>query len=204
MTNRRDCPACERESPNENHGWICTRGAGCVEAAAHKPVAAVADDMDALAERLASDAVGYQKRAISRGVSPLSAIATVLCSDIQHLLADRDRLKAENATLRAERDEAKENVSLMREAGERVIARKIAEADALRARVAVLEEALDAIADGEESLRLMKFGYVVDIARAALGATKGEGAAAIPQEGRYVCRCGEIVTDPRAVCSRCN
>ena len=29
------CPDCERESPYENHGWICTHGAGCVERAAN-------------------------------------------------------------------------------------------------------------------------------------------------------------------------
>lgn len=31
MADRALCPDCERESPYENHGWICTHGPGCVE-----------------------------------------------------------------------------------------------------------------------------------------------------------------------------
>ena len=35
MSDRINCHACERESPYENHGWICTKRAGCVEMVIH-------------------------------------------------------------------------------------------------------------------------------------------------------------------------
>ena len=31
MTDHASCRSCERESPYENHGWLCTRGPECVE-----------------------------------------------------------------------------------------------------------------------------------------------------------------------------
>ena len=35
MSDRLNCHACERESTYANHGWICTKRAGCVEMVIH-------------------------------------------------------------------------------------------------------------------------------------------------------------------------
>ena len=178
MTNRRDCPACERDSPNENHGWICTRGAGCVEAAANMPVAAIADDMDALAEmRKSRD--NFEQALIESACSNVD-----LANALTQAQADRDRLKAEIATLRVMIDAKNGHLEHI----ETRCAKAEDAADALRACVVALEaKCTDAEANEmRDAAALFGIGRAFDRlieSRAALGATPETAIAAATPKG---------------------
>ena len=136
MTDRRNCPACERESPNENHGWMCTRGAGCVEAAAHRPVAAMTDtDIDALAARMQeavkiaeSDPLWAHHAFAHKHTSAFAEYEEATSpANVLRVLADRARLKAELAQAAQWAREGGENTLA-------ILAEKDAEIAALNAR----------------------------------------------------------------------
>ena len=113
MSRRSDCPACERESPYENHGWVCTRGEGCVErkgAPAIPDPSAFRRGAEAMRDS-AKDKLQFMYECLPDGTAKYqlsSAVAAIAALPLPEAPPSRDDATAASEALRVARGLIKE------------------------------------------------------------------------------------------------